>query len=77
MSANENQRAAKEQTYLIRRGDGTDIARVRATSPAKALRLVCGDSLVSQDGRYGRLADGLSVAALLVHGGRRTYPSVS
>ena len=47
---------------------------VAGTSPAKALRQLCADAglvLASQDGRYGRLVDGRTVAALTEAWSRR------
>lgn len=59
------------QTYRVDDNAGTTLGLVTALSPASALRKVCGDALAEQDGRYGTLADGRHVAALLIHRGRR------
>lgn len=60
----------KLQTYRMDAG-GEPVGEHKATTPTKALREFFGDKLVEQDGRYGKLADGRFVVALLVHGGRR------
>jgi hypothetical protein len=50
---------------------------VKGTSPAKALKALveqAGLALASQDGRYGKLADGRSVSALTEPWGRVDSP---
>lgn len=61
---------AKLQTYRMDAGSET-LGEHQATTPNKALREFFGDRLASSDGRYGRLTDGRTCVALLVHGGRR------
>lgn len=60
----------KLQTYRMDAGDET-VGTHKAATPAKALREFFGAALATQDGRYGRLTDGRSCVALLVHGGRQ------
>lgn len=69
---------AKGNTYVLFVGnDGTEHT-VKASSPASALQILAaqaGLNLDTQNGRYGRTADGKQVSAMLVSGGRKTYPS--
>lgn len=56
-------------------GEATE-HRVAGRSPAKALRdlaALAGLELVSQQGRYGKLADGRSASALTERWGRAHY----
>lgn len=62
----------KLQTYRMDAGNET-VGEHKATTPSKALREFFGADLVEQDGRYGKLADGRSCIALLLHGGRRYF----
>ena len=63
---------AKTQTYEMH--VGSDVAGTQqATTPNRALREFFGERLASSDGRYGRLTDGTTCTAYLVHGGRRYY----
>ena len=62
----------KTQTYRMDAG-GETLGVHEAATPNKALREFFGDDLASHDGRYGRLTDGRSCVALLVHAGRRRY----
>jgi hypothetical protein len=64
---------SKTQTYRVKDADGTLLGTAMDTTPARALRQVCGDDLAKQNGRYGTLKDGRHVTALLVHGGRHFY----
>lgn len=53
--------------------------RCQGSSPAKALRELCeaaGLELASQDGRYGKLADGRSCSALTEPWSRRRLDSM-
>jgi hypothetical protein len=50
---------------------GETLGTQTAASPTKALRAFFGESLVSQNGRYGVLRDGRNCVALLVFAGRR------
>jgi hypothetical protein len=59
----------KTQTYKMLTGSEWE-GEQQATTPNKALREFYGDRLASSDGRYGRLTDGTTCAAMLVHGGR-------
>lgn len=56
----------------MRAGNATE-GYHKDSSPARALRNYFGDRLATQDGRYGTLADGTHVAALLTDTSRVRY----
>lgn len=61
--------AGRGSTYVLAVDGTATERRVNGRSPAKALREMVeaeGMELASQDGRYGKLADGRSVSALTV-----------
>jgi hypothetical protein len=69
------QGSKKMSSYRLYTKNKTDYT-TKATSPAKALRELCkmaGLELATQDGRYGKLTDGTSAAAMTEKWSRAHY----